>query len=283
MGNNRKRNTKKQPKGNSFFKKIGIAVLGLLGVAVLVNKELPEGNTTTQNTIEGKANENPIANDFTARVRVEESEQKNNSNIIKNIEQEVNSLHTKEEVLAYLKNMYIEEYEKETEDISLTIDDIKIRISSQNYVLIDENTGDIITHGELPELTIKALQENNIIYDVEYNKKTYSIENNGEIIDMATLENGVTIKVIPGNKYNEMKGYNSILEKLGGVIPAGISYAESLEKTNPTDMDKYKKEFIMTIEEFINTQQSGLTQNNQAEQQPNLTENNENNQIYPEY
>ena len=133
------------------------------------------------------------------------------------------------------------------------------------------------------EMTKKWLDKNNIIYDVEYNKKTYSIENNGEIIDMATLENGVTIKVIPGNKYNEMKGYNSILEKLGRVIPAGISYAESLEKTNPTDMDKYKKEFIMTIEEFINTQQSGLTQNNQAEQQPNLTENNENNQIYPEY
>ena len=234
-----------------------VAALGITGF-VAGTKLLPEGKTNAPAITENENNKQAKTNEFKEKYKVNEND------LVKNeseVEKEINELQNGADVLAYLKNMYIEKYEEKTGDETLTTDDIKIMQNSQNYVYVDSQTGDIITHGEIPGETEKALTENNISYDIKNNVETYQVQNlEGQTIDMITMENRdgqtVPIKVIPGNQYNEMKDYDSILDEMGTIIPDGIEYMSNFENENAKD------KFISAIEKVQSQQQK---QNKQIE------------------
>ena len=231
--------------------------LGITGV-VAGTKLLPEGKTNTPIVTENENNKQDKTQEFKEKYKVNENDLVQNESEVK---KEVNELQNGDDVLSYLKNMYIEKYEEKTGDETLTTADIKIIQDSQKYVYVDSQTGDIITHGEIPGETEKALTENNISYDIKNDVKTYQVQNlQGQTIDMVTIgyKDGQTIpvKVIPGNQYNEMKDYDSILDEMGTIIPDGIEYMSNFENEDA------KNKFINAIEEVQNQQQA---QNKQIE------------------
>lgn len=211
-----------------------IAALGITGIAIVKNKLLPEGKESHQPNITTEKE-----NNFKAKYKVKEEYLRKNES---EAEKEVKQLENDQEVLAYLKNMYIEKYEEKTGDDTLKTNDIKIIQGSQNYMYIDTQTGDYISHGEFPNDTEKALKENNVLYEIAYNIETFKVQNrDGKTIDMETVAHE---KVIPGNQYNEMKNYESVLEELGTVIPNGVEYMYDMEN------EEKKEEFIKSIQEL---------------------------------
>ena len=252
-----KKKTKKRAKRKLAIAGI-IAALGITGGVTAAIKMLPEGKPQEPvATMEDQNNTKSKLNEFKERYHFEVDEKKTiqqDSEIIK----EINELQNENDVLSYLKNMYIEKYEEKTGDKNLTTKDIEIYSNSQNYVYVDETTGDIITHGDNPADLEKMLQDDEVSYDVEYDVSTYSIENaqDGQIMDMIVMKSQagktIPVKVIPGNQYNEMKNYDSILDDMGTVIPDGLKYMENFEDENA------KNNFIKALEDLDNQQEKAL-------------------------
>ena len=173
-------------------------------------------------------------------------------------EKEINALNTKEAIVAYLKNMYIEEYEKETGDTTLTTADIKIMESSQDYIYQLED-GTFVTHGQNPETTEMNMKENGEEYSTYTNEKGTAIESNvyairlsenNKILDMITDKD--LKRTIPGDNYLEMKDYNSILEKMGNVVSKSYSLMNVVgaENISQATVDNYKKELLKAVKKY---------------------------------
>ena len=173
-------------------------------------------------------------------------------------EKEINALNTKEAIVAYLKNMYIEEYEKETGDTTLTTADIKIMESSQDYLYQLED-GTFVTHGQNPETTEMNMQENGEKYSTYTNENGSAIESNvyairlsenNKILDMITDKD--LKRTIPGDNYLEMKDYNSILEKMGNVVSKSYSLMNVVgaENISQATVDNYKKELLKAVKKY---------------------------------
>ena len=171
---------------------------------------------------------------------------------------EINALNTKEAIVAYLKNMYIEEYEKETGDTTLTTADIKIMESSQDYIYQLED-GTFVTHGQNPETTEMNMKENGEEYSTYTNEKGTAIESNvysvrlnenDKILDMITEKD--LKRTIPGDNYLEMKDYNSILEKMGNVVSKSYSLMNVVgaENISQATVDNYKKELLKAVKKY---------------------------------
>ena len=173
-------------------------------------------------------------------------------------EKEINALNTKEAIVAYLKNMYIEEYEKETGDTTLTTADIKIMESSQDYIYQLED-GTFVTHGQNPETTEMNMKENGEEYSTYTNEKGTAIESNvysvrlnenDKILDMITEKD--LKRTIQGDNYLEMKDYNSILEKMGNVVSKSYSLMNVVgaENISQATVDNYKKELLKAVKKY---------------------------------
>ena len=63
-------------------------------------------------------------------------------------EKEELTAETKNNLCAFLKDEYIENYERMTGDTELKTDDITMRVSYENYILIYNKTGEMFAHGE---------------------------------------------------------------------------------------------------------------------------------------
>ena len=114
----------------------------------------------------------------------------------------------------------------------------------------NKDTGEIITHGDIPNETEQHLKTDKVEYEIIENVEVYKVvnKNDGQIIDCVTLQNkegkSIPVKVRVGNQYE--KEYISVLEDMGMVIPKGINYYEHYEEQN----DLPKREFIKAVEEL---------------------------------
>lgn len=111
--------------------------IGTIAAGVTAVRALNPG-TEVRTETQSNTNETEKGKSFKEGILVEDKDEK-----------EINALNTKEAIVAYLKNMYIEEYEKETGDTTLTTADIKIMESSQDYIYQLED-GTFVTHGQNP-------------------------------------------------------------------------------------------------------------------------------------
>lgn len=173
---------------------------------------------------------------------------------------EIDQLETQEDVLKFIKDRYIESYEQQTGDTTLTTQDIQIIISHENYVYIDEGTGEIITHGDKPYETVESLEENGVRYSTQNDEiRTYKVlkqdeenKDNNEIIDCITIEIGGRIRVIPGENYNQMKDYKSVLAEMSQeewkVISTALDYHTNFDNDKEGEKEKFKNRLIEALE-----------------------------------
>ena len=222
---------------------LGIGTIAAGVTAVRALNPGTEVRTETQSNTNEKGEKIP----FPDWIKVEDKDEK-----------EINALNTKEAIVAYLKNMYIEEYEKETGDTTLTTADIKIIESSQDYIYQLED-GTFVTHGQNPETTEMNMKENGEEYSTYTNEKGTVIESNvysvrlnenDKILDMITKKD--LKRTIPGDNYLEMKDYNSILEKMGNVVSKSYSLMNVVgaENISQATVDNYKKELLKAVKKY---------------------------------
>ena len=222
---------------------LGIGTIAAGVTAVRALNPGTEVRTETQSNTNEKGEKIP----FPDWIKVEDKDEK-----------EINALNTKEAIVAYLKNMYIEEYEKETGDTTLTTADIKIIESSQDYIYQLED-GTFVTHGQNPETTEMNMKENGEEYYTYTNEKGTVIESNvysvrlnenDKILDMITEKD--LKRTIPGDNYLEMKDYNSILEKMGNVVSKSYSLMNVVgaENISQATVDNYKKELLKAVKKY---------------------------------
>ncbi len=222
---------------------LGIGTIAAGVTAVRALNPGTEVRTETQSNTNEKGEKIP----FPDWIKVEDKDEK-----------EINALNTKEAIVAYLKNMYIEEYEKETGDTTLTTADIKIIESSQDYIYQLED-GTFVTHGQNPETTEMNMKENGEEYSTYTNEKGTVIESNvysvrlnenDKILDMITEKD--LKRTIPGDNYLEMKDYNSILEKMGNVVSKSYSLMNVVgaENISQATVDNYKKELLKAVKKY---------------------------------
>ena len=222
---------------------LGIGTIAAGVTAVRALNPGTEVRTETQSNTNEKGEKIP----FPDCIKVEDKDEK-----------EINALNTKEAIVAYLKNMYIEEYEKETGDTTLTTADIKIMESSQDYIYQLED-GTFITHGQNSETTEMNMKENGEEYSTYTNEKGTAIESNvysvrlnenDKILDMITEKD--LKRTIPGDNYLEMKDYNSILEKMGNVVSKSYSLMNVVgaENISQATVDNYKKELLKAVKKY---------------------------------
>ena len=220
--------------------------IGTIAAGVTAVRALNPG-TEVRTETQSNTNETEKGKSFRGGILVEDKDEK-----------EINALNTKEAIVAYLKNMYIEEYEKETGDTTLTTADIKIMESSQDYIYQLED-GTFVTHGQNPETTEMNMKENGEEYSTYTNEKGTAIESNvysvrlnenDKILDMITEKD--LKRTIPGDNYLEMKDYNSILEKMGNVVSKSYSLMNVVgaENISQATVDNYKKELLKAVKKY---------------------------------
>ena len=220
--------------------------IGAIAAGVTAVRALNPG-TEVRTETQSNTNETEKGKSFKEGILVEDKDEK-----------EINALNTKEAIVAYLKNMYIEEYEKETGDTTLTTADIKIMESSQDYIYQLED-GTFVTHGQNPETTEMNMKENGEEYSTYTNEKGTAIESNvysvrlnenDKILDMITEKD--LKRTIPGDNYLEMKDYNSILEKMGNVVSKSYSLMNVVgaENISQATVDNYKKELLKAVKKY---------------------------------
>lgn len=220
--------------------------IGTIAAGVTAVRALNPG-TEVRTETQSNTNETEKGKSFKEGILVEDKDEK-----------EINALNTKEAIVAYLKNMYIEEYEKETGDTTLTTADIKIMESSQDYLYQLED-GTFVTHGQNPETTEMNMQENGEKYSTYTNENGSAIESNvyairlsenNKILDMITDKD--LKRTIPGDNYLEMKDYNSILEKMGNVVSKSYSLMNVVgaENISQATVDNYKKELLKAVKKY---------------------------------
>lgn len=221
--------------------------IGTIAAGVTAVRALNPGTEVKKEETQSNTNEKGKENPFLVDIKVKDKDEK-----------EINALNTKEAIVAYLKNMYIEEYEKETGDTTLTTADIKIMESSQDYIYQLED-GTFVTHGQNPETTEMNMKENGEEYSTYTNEKGTAIESNvysvrlnenDKILDMITEKD--LKRTIPGDNYLEMKDYNSILEKMGNVVSKSYSLMNVVgaENISQATVDNYKKELLKAVKKY---------------------------------
>ncbi len=172
--------------------------------------------------------------------------------------EEIDELQTEEELLSFLKDMYIENYEQITGDTTRTTEDIKMYSVNQDYVFVNNETEEITTHGEQPNETKRKLDNAGISYDTKYNVKTYEVRKpikaaegniiDETVIDSAMIKNGQPVKVIPGDNYGQP--YISVLDKMGTTIPRGLDYLKYIEKGDEFSKGISKDRFREAVKEL---------------------------------
>lgn len=177
-----------------------------------------------------------------------------------NIEDQVESLKNEDDVLNYMKDFYIEEYEKETGDQTLTTKNTKMTATKQNYIYINNETGEFITHGLTPAVTGQKLKEKGINYSSMDNVTIYKIEKiegeDIETIDCGAAINGKLEKLTLGEELDSNKQTPSILtrKKFSPIILKGFDLIEMIKNESTEYVDKMtnikKKEMIELIKQY---------------------------------
>lgn len=169
------------------------------------------------------------------------------------IEEKVNQIKDIDTLLRFIKDMYIEEYEKKTGDTSLTTEDIEIWERTQDRVYVDRNTEVMITHGEAPAITEQKLTEHGVSYYDKENVEIYEInKKDGEVIDCGALEDGRLKKAMLSKDLFTDKEYAGILttEKLGTIVPKVFECRYFMERESELGVTRAKNEIIKILKKY---------------------------------
>ncbi len=169
------------------------------------------------------------------------------------MEAEVSKINDIDTLLRFIKNEFLEDYEKKTGDDSLTTDDLEIWERTQDRAYVDENTETMITHGDEPAVTEQKLAEHGVsYYDIE-DVKIYEInKKDGDVIDCAALVDGKLKEAILSRDLFTDKQYAGILttEKFEKMIPIVFEWRKFIQQESELGITKSKNEMIKILKEY---------------------------------
>lgn len=204
-----------------------VGVIGIGGPLLLNSGEKTTEGITVNVETNGKENENKesekqdsaktFRNEIAEAAKVEETER----------EDEEITIASEAQLLQYLKNEYIEEYEKATGDTELTTADIEMMRANQDYVMLTED-GVVVTHGATPDVVRSKLEKDGRGYSIEYEQQVYYIkEKNGDVFDGVTIMkdqegNYKVRRVVHGDNYDKMIDSDSVACDMSRLIMNGM-------------------------------------------------------------
>lgn len=183
-----------------------------------------------------------------------------------NISSKIDEIASKEDALAFIKEMYVEEYNKANKT-DLSVNDIAFMSSNQDYVYNIDDT--YLTHGATPDDVKKSLEKNSQEYEVVDNVKvytSYAVQDGKKVpLESFTVDKSDVVKVILGEEYLSGKDINSqdknVLADMSSTIVEGIDLAIALNNGNNKDditvrkynleksVEKYQKQNEKTVVE----------------------------------
>lgn len=194
------------------------------------------------------------------KVSNEKLEEINDTTLEDTVVKEVESKKTPNEVLDYLKDIYIQEYNNEYKtnfDRSNVSEIHRTREDNGLYLVKDrdQNGNDIMR------------------YNNEYDSKEDKVDISGGLIKVVvTDENSKIIQEVlndGNNNYTGIANYdNKALEKVEKIIDTGITWEDSInnQKTDPKIKQGYKRNFIKSIVEYKENQIEEIKTENLGEE-----------------
>ena len=186
----------------------------------------------------------------------------------KDVKQEINNLKTPQEVKDYIKEMYLEEYNKENAE----------KIGKENLELY-KSTADIVFYEDKAQNGDEILRycsendarEMGIPIDGDYAKISATVtKESGVENDCIAYHNGKFVPVY--SQYEEvLEDQETILAELGDVIFQGINMMSYVNKENLSikeeeHKEEYKNKFIQAIVDFKKSKGELSTENNKTQE-----------------
>ena len=216
---------------------------------ISIDAEKYDGNIEIQNknnTIEYNNEKDEAViytNEFKQGLKIDVETLSKAKKLKANVENEIDNLDNKEEVLDYLKEMYVNEYNDEN-GTCIGIKNIELHKERGEYLMIDSaNNGDTIcrkiTSEEKKSPSIKSeIGTVEAIIKVGENRKITKVTNN----------KGNYIPVYEENDEVENVNENALM-KIGGIIDNGIDYYAAFDAHSKETME-YKQRLIDSIVEY---------------------------------
>lgn len=185
-------------------------------------------------------------------------------------EAEIDEIDSKEDVLNWLKDAYIDKYEEVTGKEDLSTSSIKIR-NKKVPAMYKTSDGQYVTTIESPVATEKMLDEKGITYEEVTGGSVYmvSIANNGIIMDCANKEADGYHDVVVAEYYKEMQeSKNSVLSELGDLTPKAFElydYYGQLEEKG--GHNEFIENIIKQTKESLKEKYRGVFENNTQDSQ----------------
>ena len=183
------------------------------------------------------------------KVNAEELKQKEkeDNEFENNVRKDIESLETKEEILNYIKDIYVNEYNKQNNDNINRKQVSFYKTREDEKIYLDEaKNGDMILRNEYVN------EKNKKYVDISTGVISATIDK-GEAIFEETIMN-YNNKFQTVYKYNKkVERYeNNVLAKVGNVIDKGIDWsaAKDQEENDWTVKNKYKQRFIEAVKEY---------------------------------
>lgn len=245
-------------------------------VATKIALPEPEKQSTVENVEEEKAPD--PAEDFRKDL-VAETLKNAEETIIEvpetlNPEAEIDEINSKEDVLNWLKDAYIDKYEEITGKDDLAV--YSIEIQHKNVpAMYKTSDGQYVTTEESPMATEKMLDSKGISYEKYNADSVYKvcIANNGNIIDCAKKGVDGYHDVIVAEYYEEMKqSNNSVLSKMGDVTSKSFElYDYYIQLEEKGGHNEFIENIIKQTKENLKEKYRAVFQDTQTqeEQSPN--------------
>lgn len=185
------------------------------------------------------------------KVNVESLKQDEENQLKSKIAKDVELLETQEELLNYIKDIYVEEYNKQNND-NITENQVSLmKKRADEYIYKDKaNNGDMIFKQEYTNDTNKKYM------DLSAGVITAIIDKGEATLKEKILNYNNEFKTVYNYSKDVEKYEDNTLVKVGDVIDKGIDWyvAREQEDTSVLVKDEYKNRFVTALTEYKNKQ-----------------------------
>ena len=184
----------------------------------------------------------------------------------KEVTQEIENLKTKEEVLSYTKQMYVDRYNGIHEE-PIGVGNVTIRKNSYNKIFYEDHAknGDII----LRQCTESEAQEMGVPIDGVLSEISVVIKKDGELISESVAYHDGKFVTLYEKDEEVQANRDTILCELGNVVLQGIDRVTSMdnEDTSAGIKDLYKGRFIQAVVDYKKYRNEEIKEKVESEQQ----------------
>ena len=189
-----------------------------------------------------------------------------NEALKKEVTQEIENLKTKDEVLAYTKQMYVDRYNGIHEE-PIGVGNVTIRKNSYNKIFYEDHAknGDII----LRQCTESEAQEMGVPIDGVLSEISVVIKKDGELISESVAYHDGKFVTLYEKDEEVQANRDTILCELGNVVLQGIDRVTSMdnEDTATGIKDLYKERFIQAVVDYKKYRNEEIKEKVESEQQ----------------